>query len=563
MRLPPLLARLSPFLLPAGAAVLLVAALVALPLAPAALGRAGLLALLAALAGLYRPAGLGLGAGAATLPIALAVTGWGSAVVIAGVAVAAVVLLEGAGDRRRPRRGRAARVPPQVALHVLAAGSAALAAHLARAAGAGWTVIAGAVAWLLPLLLLPWLQERLAGSPDLPEGRDTWRQSPGLLLDAAGWALGWLLLHVQAASGWPTAAALLAAACGLAAEAGRQRHLRRRADDARSALERLGRAGHRLAGASSGTVEVAQRVHQECRQVLPFSWFHLEIGPVGSAAAWHAGPDGELREGAPRPPGNPPPMPGIHRRASWQIFERRLLGGGAELARLSLWCDPRRLTAEALALFDQLVPQLAALVHRAVLDRQAHQDPLTGVALRRVLDHRLQSSFARSLDSGDPLSVALLDLDFFKRINDRFGHATGDRALVAVADVLRSNLRDGDLCARYGGEEFTLLFEDLDGASALVIVERLRAEVEAIALLFDDEPVPLSLSAGVVCFPEVSCRAPEELLELADAALYEAKRLGRNCALLHLGRGRYRDGKGRAVETDENPAAPQAPTLFA
>src|SRR5205807_355904 len=149
------------------------------------------------------------------------------------------------------------------------------------------------------------------------------------------------------------------------------------------------------------------------------------------------GPDGELHEGWPRIPSHPTPLPGVHRRAPWQVLERRLLSGGVELARLTLWCDPRRLKPEAPPLLEQLLPQLAGLVHRAVLDRQAHQDPLTGVALRRVLDVRLRAALEASRESGQPIAVALLDLDFFKRINDRFGHAAGDRSLIAVAEVLR------------------------------------------------------------------------------------------------------------------------------
>src|SRR6185503_6166213 len=264
---------------------------------------------------------------------------------------------------------------------------------------------------------------------------------------------------------------------------------------------------------------------------------HLEITAAASAGgSWHAGPDGRLREGWPRIPAHPPPLPGVHRRAAWQLFERRLLSGGAELARLTVWCDPRRLRDEMLPLFEQLLPQLAALVHRAVLDTQAHQDPLTGTALRRVLDVRLREALEASRESGEPVAVALVDLHFFKRVND--------------------------LCARYGGEEFTLLYAGASGEAALARVERLRAEVEALAVEHDGERLPLSVSAGIAAYPEVPSRTAEELLQVADAALYEAKRLGRNCCLLHTGRGRYRDGKGRVVETDD-AGSPRAPQIFA
>jgi diguanylate cyclase (GGDEF)-like protein len=262
-------------------------------------------------------------------------------------------------------------------------------------------------------------------------------------------------------------------------------------------------------------------------------------------------------------------LPGVHRRGSWQLLERVLVSGSAELARLTLWCDPRRLSEgvprqpDAMALFDQLVPQLAGHVHRAILATQAHQDPLTGAALRRVLDIRLAAALETSRETGSPVSVVLLDLDFFKRVNDKFGHAAGDRALVAVAGVLLAGVRENDLCARYGGEEFTLLLEGLAGEAALAIVERLRAQVEALEVVHEGTRLPLSVSAGIAAYPEVPSRTPEELLQVADGALYEAKRLGRNCCLLHIGRGRFVDGQGRRIETDEAGAGTKAPQIFA
>ncbi|HET9768364.1 MAG TPA: GGDEF domain-containing protein, partial [Thermoanaerobaculia bacterium] len=414
--------------------------------------------------------------------------------------------------------------------------------------------------WLALVVALPPLQRRLAGLPPLAPW---WRPLGGLTLDAAGWAAGLLVLTVGERAGSGLATLVLLACAALAGEAGRQRRLRQQAESGRAALEQLGRAGERLVASPSASEDVAARVLQECRQVLPLSWFHLEItAPASAGGSWHAGADLQLGEGWPRVPAHPPPLPGVHRRAPWQLLERRLLSGGIELARLTLWCDPRRLRPEMLPLFEQLLPQLAGLVHRAVLDTQASEDPLTGVALRRVLDVRLRSALETSRETGRPIAVALLDLDFFKRVNDRYGHAAGDRALQAVAAVLRHHTREGDLCARYGGEEFTMLFDGLGGEAALSIVEHLRADVEALAVDHEGERLPLSVSAGVAAYPEVPSRTAEELLQVADAALYEAKRLGRNCCLLHTGRGRYRDGKGRTVETGES-AAPQAPQIFA
>jgi diguanylate cyclase (GGDEF)-like protein len=554
------LARVAPLLLPALALALLLAALQALPRDAGSLLRLLLLVTATAAAALYRPAGVGLGAGAAALPLALTLFGWAGPTLVALVAGAGVSLVPAVlppRERRSPR-SRTRRAIDEAALHAVAAAAAA----------AAWTLplpelgraCCAALAWPLSLAALPVAQRRLAGLPPLP---GWWRSLGGLLLDVAGWAAGVVLLLVWRRAGWTIAALVLVAWAALAAEAGRQRRRRHHAEMGRAALEQLGRAGERLVASPSASEDVAAQVLHECRQVLPLSWFHLEVtAPASAGGSWHAGADGALREGWPRVPAHPSPLPGVHRRVPWQLFERRLLSGGTELARLTLWCDPRRLRAEMLPLFEQLLPQLAGLVHRAVLDTQAHQDPLTGVALRRVLDVRLRAALEASRESGVPIAVALVDLDFFKRVNDRFGHAAGDRALVAVAEVLRRHLREGDLCARYGGEEFTLLFAGRGGAEALAFVERLRREVEELQVDHDGERLPLSVSAGVAAFPEVPSRTADELLQIADAALYEAKRLGRNCCLLHTGRGRYRDGKGRTVETEE-AGAPKAPQIFA
>ncbi len=554
------LAPLAPLLLPALGLAALLGAVRALPGDSASLLRLLVAFVAAVVAALYRPAGVGLGIGTAALPLARALLGWGGATVVAAAAGAAIALVPpvvAARERRSPR-SRTRRALDEAALHAVA-GAAAAAAWMLPLALA-WRCAAAAAVWLALVTALPPLQRRLAGLPPLAPW---WRPLGGLALDAAGWAAGLLVLAVGQRAGWGLAALVLLACAALAGEAGRQRRLRQQAESGRAALEQLGRAGERLVASPSASEDVAARVLQECRQVVPLSWFHLEItAPSSAGGNWHAGPDGQLGEGWPRVPAHPPPLPGVHRRAPWQLLERRLLSGGLELARLTLWCDPRRLRPEVLPLFEQLLPQLAGLVHRAVLDTQASEDPLTGVALRRVLDVRLRGALETSRETGRPIAVALLDLDFFKRVNDRYGHAAGDRALQAVAAVLRRHAREGDLCARYGGEEFTMLFDGLGGEAALAIVERLRADVEALAVDHEGERLPLSVSAGVAAYPEVPSRTAEELLQVADAALYEAKRLGRNCCLLHTGRGRYRDGKGRSVETGE-PPAPQAPQIFA
>ena len=188
----------------------------------------------------------------------------------------------------------------------------------------------------------------------------------------------------------------------------------------------------------------------------------------------------------------------------------------------------------------------------ALLDRQARVDRLTGAATRRAFEERLHAGFTACRDEARTLALVVGDLDHFKRINDTYGHAAGDRALVAAARVLLGPSRGRELCARWGGEEFVLLLEDTPGEAALEIAERLRRRIEDTELDEGGERVPLSMSFGVACFPELAVRGGDELLAVADGALYAAKRLGRNLALLDLGRGRLRTGSGRLIESDEN-----------
>ena len=206
---------------------------------------------------------------------------------------------------------------------------------------------------------------------------------------------------------------------------------------------------------------------------------------------------------------------------------------------------------------------MGASVHRALLDREAKEDALTGVPLRRVLEGRLHAAFRRACDDGIAIAVVMCDIDHFKRINDTFGHGTGDRALVAVARALDGARRPGDLLCRYGGEEFTLLLENTDGRAALAQAESLRRAIAAIRLEENGQPVPLTLSAGVASFPELHVKAAGELLLLADAALYQAKRSGRNRCLLDLGGGRFRDVVGAVVAADAAERPPvEPPQIF-
>ncbi len=177
---------------------------------------------------------------------------------------------------------------------------------------------------------------------------------------------------------------------------------------------------------------------------------------------------------------------------------------------------------------SQLRAQSRLFVTRFDFDQvrlEARRDPLTRLGNRREVDDRWPALLAECRAAGVPLAVAMLDLDHFKQINDRFGHAIGDEVLVVTARLLCENTRAADIEARVGGEEFLLVLPDTDGDSALEICERLRQRVAAYPWGELAEGLAVTLSIGVACTPPCD---GDELTAQADGALYDAKSGGRN-----------------------------------
>ncbi|WP_395621167.1 GGDEF domain-containing protein [Dokdonella sp.] len=165
------------------------------------------------------------------------------------------------------------------------------------------------------------------------------------------------------------------------------------------------------------------------------------------------------------------------------------------------------------------------------LARLATLDPLTEVFNRRTMTDLANKAVAASKRHGRPLSLLILDIDHFKRINDEFGHEAGDLALCRFVELVREMLRSSDVVARIGGEEFVVLLPDTDQASAAVLAERIRQHLHATEFTVSGWPVPLRVSIGVGSIgPEVSNL--ESLLREADHAMYEAKRTGRDRVVL-------------------------------
>lgn len=164
------------------------------------------------------------------------------------------------------------------------------------------------------------------------------------------------------------------------------------------------------------------------------------------------------------------------------------------------------------------------------LEALSATDGLTGLANRRRLDEVLGNELRRAMRSSAPLAVAMLDVDFFKKYNDHYGHQAGDICLRRVAGVLREGChRAGDLAARYGGEEFVLVAPETDLAGALAMAETLRAAVEALRLPHvESEFGHVTVSIGVAALHPDAGHHADLLLSMADRAMYRAKLQGRN-----------------------------------
>ncbi|RME35817.1 MAG: GGDEF domain-containing protein [Gammaproteobacteria bacterium] len=185
-------------------------------------------------------------------------------------------------------------------------------------------------------------------------------------------------------------------------------------------------------------------------------------------------------------------------------------------------------TVETLNRQLQNLESEAEKLRNCVLEEHARAltDGLTGIANRLAFEERLSQEHARWRRRGSPLSLVLLDIDHFKVINDTFGHPAGDRVLRNIASLMAGEVREVDLLARYGGEEFVLLLPDTDLRGAGEVAEKLRRKVDDCNFHYREQPVAVTVSAGVSEFHQGD--TPEEVLERADRALYQAKAAGRN-----------------------------------
>ena len=186
--------------------------------------------------------------------------------------------------------------------------------------------------------------------------------------------------------------------------------------------------------------------------------------------------------------------------------------------------DDTQFTEVDIEMLKAVTDQAAVAINKAQLQEMAITDFLTGLYIRRYFMSRLQDELLRSERYNKAFSIAMIDIDKFKNINDTYGHAAGDQALKAAGSFFKKNLRQTDVVARYGGEEFVIFFPETNKKVAYVLAERLRKGFSQIRL---DTLPRLSISLGISTYPDDG-KDIETLIKNADAAMYSAKQRGRN-----------------------------------
>ncbi|MBX7221555.1 MAG: sensor domain-containing diguanylate cyclase [Blastocatellia bacterium] len=199
------------------------------------------------------------------------------------------------------------------------------------------------------------------------------------------------------------------------------------------------------------------------------------------------------------------------------------------LGVISVASESRRAFSEQnQELLKALSQQVVSALDNARLFELATVDGLTGLFNSRHLRLKLAEAFSQAQKNQKPLSIIMVDIDYFKKCNDTYGHEVGNEVLKHVAGIVRTRLRDTDLAARYGGEEFTVLLPNTPPVGALEVAERLRSAVEHTPAPTAAGMVSITVSLGTATFPTIPVADQDALLAVADKALYQSKQNGRN-----------------------------------
>ncbi len=166
------------------------------------------------------------------------------------------------------------------------------------------------------------------------------------------------------------------------------------------------------------------------------------------------------------------------------------------------------------------------------LERLANTDSLTGVWNRRYFLNIAEQETQRSRRYNRPLSVLMIDIDHFKKVNDTYGHVVGDEVLIMMTETVIHYLRNVDVLGRFGGEEFVALLPETDSKAALITGERIRENIEQITIPVEGKLVSITVSIGVSSY-QLGDANIDVLIQRADEALYQAKNQGRNRVIVH------------------------------
>ncbi len=218
------------------------------------------------------------------------------------------------------------------------------------------------------------------------------------------------------------------------------------------------------------------------------------------------------------------------------LFSNRTVGNEGDARKMVgiLYQDSKRITnvdKEGEAIVSSLALHAGLALENAGLYELATLDGLTRVFQRRYFDAVSEREWERARRHKRALTILMIDLDHFKRVNDTYGHAKGDQVLKRAAQVIKGACRQEDIVARYGGEEFAILLPETDSAGAQIVTQRIQDAAFDKLVLENQERVTFSI--GAACYPHCGARDMTELIRFSDLALYEAKNAGRNRVTLY------------------------------